>query len=247
MLIKEYDTLIAQVMESSPSHIELNREKEIKYVQGHKYHFLNIINSLPEKESLKLLDIGITPNTFLIKCLYPTYEVSAVDLTNLMEEGCNKFGIRLDIVDLSSQIMSFDDNYFDVVIFTEVLEHIFAPPSKVLSEVRRVMKSGGLLIFSVPNIATLLNRVRFLFGVTPLPPADDQMKDGWVHGHDHIHEYTMREVDVLFKDCKFRVVHKSYFGFVVGSKYPRILAFLYNIICNFVPSFKGIIFLKCIK
>lgn len=43
----------------------------------------------------------------------------------------------------------FEDNYFEKIIFTEVLEHV-KDPKKALSEIRRVMKIGGKLIMSVP-------------------------------------------------------------------------------------------------
>lgn len=45
----------------------------------------------------------------------------------------------------------FPDNYFDVVICTEVLEHI-AEPGKLLNEIRRVLKVGGEIYLSVPFV-----------------------------------------------------------------------------------------------
>jgi 2-polyprenyl-3-methyl-5-hydroxy-6-metoxy-1,4-benzoquinol methylase len=41
------------------------------------------------------------------------------------------------------------DSCADVVVITEVLEHIISP-QRVLSEIRRVLKPGGILILSVP-------------------------------------------------------------------------------------------------
>jgi len=43
----------------------------------------------------------------------------------------------------------FDDNYFDLIITEEVLEHV-ADPSKVFSEISRVLKAGGYHVFTVP-------------------------------------------------------------------------------------------------
>lgn len=93
-----------------------------------------------------------------------------------MEDRCKAAGIQFKICDLDKACMPFKDDHFDLVIFTEVLEHIFAPPSAVLMEIKRIMNNRGKLIFSVPNIATLYNRIRLLFGVKPLENPDKQIK-----------------------------------------------------------------------
>ncbi len=53
--------------------------------------------------------------------------------------------------------MPFPDNSFDLVFLIEVLEHVHNPP-KALSEIYRVLKPGGTLIFSVPFIFPLHDR-----------------------------------------------------------------------------------------
>jgi ubiquinone/menaquinone biosynthesis C-methylase UbiE len=47
--------------------------------------------------------------------------------------------------------MPFSDNSYDLVFLIEVLEHVHNP-QKALSEIYRVLKPGGTLIFSVPFI-----------------------------------------------------------------------------------------------
>lgn len=53
--------------------------------------------------------------------------------------------------------MPFPDNSFDAVFLIEVLEHVHNPP-KALSEIYRVLKPGGTLIFSVPFVFPLHDR-----------------------------------------------------------------------------------------
>lgn len=50
--------------------------------------------------------------------------------------------------------MPFEDNSFDCVLLTEVLEHCF-DPNITLSEVFRVLKKGGVVYFTVPFIWSL--------------------------------------------------------------------------------------------
>lgn len=45
----------------------------------------------------------------------------------------------------------FEDSFFDSVLLTQVLEHIFNPDD-FIKEIRRVLKSGGLLILTTPFV-----------------------------------------------------------------------------------------------
>jgi 2-polyprenyl-3-methyl-5-hydroxy-6-metoxy-1,4-benzoquinol methylase len=55
----------------------------------------------------------------------------------------------------------------DVVIMSELIEHLVDPDS-VLDEVRRVLKPGGTLLLSTPNLAAWYNRGLLAFGVQPV-------------------------------------------------------------------------------
>jgi SAM-dependent methyltransferase len=50
-----------------------------------------------------------------------------------------------------ARIMPFSDASIDVVLITQVLEHI-PEPIAVIGEIRRVLKPGGTLLLSVPSI-----------------------------------------------------------------------------------------------
>src|SRR3989338_5950377 len=54
------------------------------------------------------------------------------------------------IVNSSAEKLPFEENTFDLVYSTNVLEHV-GDPEKVLSESLRVLKKGGFLQFVIPN------------------------------------------------------------------------------------------------
>jgi SAM-dependent methyltransferase len=73
--------------------------------------------------------------------------------------------VECDLDDCQLQI-PLAEATFDLVICTEVLEHLLWPTS-LLGEVRRVLKPGGKLLVSVPNIVSLSYRVAWLLGHIP--------------------------------------------------------------------------------
>jgi SAM-dependent methyltransferase len=55
----------------------------------------------------------------------------------------------------------------DVVVMSELIEHLLDPDS-ALEEARRVLKPGGTLLLSTPNLAAWYNRGLLALGVQPL-------------------------------------------------------------------------------
>jgi hypothetical protein len=113
------------------------------------------------------------------------------------------------------------------------------------------MRPSGKLILSVPNIANLSRRIRFLFGVTPLPNADGLFKKDGVHGHGHIHEYTQKEILTLCKSVNFRISNVQMTPIMplemLQKKEFNLIKFIYGCITFLVPSFRAIIYIECYK
>lgn len=254
MTFEEYIHVLKTEEEEASCYLGCDKDKEIAYMEDHRYRFEQVANSIGDSsDPISILDIGTTPFTMFIKAAHPHYEVASLDRTNLMEDRCRAKGIQLKVCNLDDEPMPFEDDCFDVVVFTEVLEHIFAPPSDILKEVRRIMRVGGKLILSVPNIAVLSNRIKLLVGITPLPNPDGQMKKGWVHGHGHVHEYTMKEIASLLTACGFAVSRKrflqaSVFDAFKGWREKGVSALVkgsYHTARFLMPSTRPVIYLEC--
>lgn len=87
-------------------------------------------------------------------------------------------------INLDSKI-PFGDDYFDAVYAIEVLEHTSRPYDFIV-EAYRVLKPGGVLIISVPNMSHILSRFSLFFsGFASLfpPPSKEQKNAGRICGH----------------------------------------------------------------
>jgi len=93
-------------------------------------------------------------------------------------------------VDLQ-RALPFEDAAFDVVLLTEVLEHLESH-FNVLHEAGRVLRSGGHLVLSTPNIFRLHSRLQFfLSGKHKLI----RRRVGWDLPADELYAYHINPVD----------------------------------------------------
>lgn len=217
------------------------------YLNASRNRYREITNAITcSPDPISVLDIGTTPFTLFIKEVHPHYEISTLDILSHMEGPCKVAGIGFKKCNLDEGHIPFADDYFDVVIFCEVLEHVFAPPTEILKEVRRVIRPQGKLILSVPNIAALYQRIRLLFGISPLRPADHQMSRTW---HDHIHEYTMKEIASLLEACNFTILNKKYVCANAAKErwVSSLIRRIYDAVVLLIPPFRSTIHIECLK
>jgi len=123
------------------------------------------------------LDIG-SGNGDLIRRVTGRWNLvaSACDYTDgLMELP----GQRVDVANLNHAALPYADASFDVVTATEVIEHL-EDFRRIVREILRVLRPGGVCILSTPNILNLNSRLRFLsFGFWnlfgPLPVRHSEL------------------------------------------------------------------------
>jgi SAM-dependent methyltransferase len=93
--------------------------------------------------------------------------VRCVDVSAVAVASSRSRGLDAYQVDVNSEPLPFNDESFDLVYLTEVIEHLVRP-DRALQEVRRVLRPGGQLIVSTPNLACLPNRFLLALGLQPL-------------------------------------------------------------------------------
>jgi ubiquinone/menaquinone biosynthesis C-methylase UbiE len=97
-----------------------------------------------------VLELATGPGLIAKNVAEVTHRMVATDFSPNMikqaQKGNNPVNLSFEIADASN--LPYTDHFFDVVIIANCL-HIVPNPEKVLSEIKRVMKTGGLLI--APN------------------------------------------------------------------------------------------------
>lgn len=148
---------------NSPNHV-------VRFVHNDRQE--KIINMLPINGKYKILDAGCGEGHLLEKMhnKFPYYHYYGSDITDVAlasaKERCS-FAI-IQKMDLKK--LEYENEFFDVIICTEVLEHIYEYET-VINELIRVLKKDGILIVSFPN-ELLWTLSRFILKRRPIKVPD---------------------------------------------------------------------------
>lgn len=132
-----------------------------------------ITRTVPPTGKTRVLDLGAGQGAMSEKLQQAGYQVSACDL---FPEMFRCPGIECRRADLHEPL-PYEDGEFNLVVAVEVVEHLEHHLS-LFHEVSRVLKPGGVFLFSTPNIMSLKSRLRFLlsgfyYSHGPLQPGVD--------------------------------------------------------------------------
>jgi SAM-dependent methyltransferase len=120
-------------------------KKAIEYGLNKRSRFVTI-----HKSSGRLLDIGCAIGLFLHSMQqHPDWELMGIEINPYAANiARDQFGLNVFTGLLEDA--SYPDDFFDAVTLWDVLEHIHDPSSS-LSEIHRILKPDGILVFRIPN------------------------------------------------------------------------------------------------
>jgi ubiquinone/menaquinone biosynthesis C-methylase UbiE len=137
-------------------------------------------------------------------------------------------------IDLETDHIPYKDNTFDLVICNQVLEHL-KNYKKTISEAIRVTKNQGYIVFGIPNLAHLINRIYLLFGFQPLCIHLDS---------SHVRSFTHRNFVKLLNslesvrliDCKGSLMYPL--PFLIANRIKNHFIGLSGYVCYLLQKIK---------
>ena len=111
----------------------------------------------------KLLEIGVWDGS-IVRNYRPAFEgeIYGTDVSLDAMKPALPLLKEAKPCDLNRDELPWPENTFDCVVCCEVIEHI-VDTDRLLSELKRVLKPGGVLVLSTPNLASALNRFPIIF------------------------------------------------------------------------------------
>lgn len=216
--------------------------------QSPRYAFLLQFLSNQASVPCELLDVGSHVLHFSMAASLLGYRVHGSDIAIFVEDPRNRERqercgvLEMRACDLSSASLPYDSGSFDVVNFTETIEHFNFNPLPVLQEIHRVLKPGGLVLVTTPNATRLGNRVRFLLGKTVFTDIRE-LCFGAAH-ELHYREYMLWELTAVLQWAGF-TIHTQRALFLYPDSVLRTT--LKSLIMRLMPALGGTLFVAGIK
>jgi SAM-dependent methyltransferase len=207
-----------------------------RYVRDSIRRFMLTLDLVPQLSgSVKLLELGSNPFflTLMLKKKF-NYGLTLANYFGTSRPGqgsqtiCSeKYGeqyvFEFDHFNSEKDPFPYDSESFDIVLCCEILEHLLEDPTHMLGEIHRVLKKGGFLLLTTPNVKSLANTLKLLFGYNVYGKYS-----GYGPYGRHNREYLPGEVKALLVQCGYSDVRV-----IVKDIYPRQWSLLSNL-----PFFK---------
>ncbi len=159
---------------------------------------------LKYKDSGKLLDIGCGPGYLMMEARELGFDVYGVEVGKKAADiAKDKFGEN-KIYNGILENSNFENNYFDIIMMSDVLEHV-ENPLKLFQISYDLLDKNGYIIITTPNTDSFTCKV---------------MKSKWSHYNiEHIHYFNKASIEKLSNITDLNIIEIKPFWKILTFKY----------------------------
>ena len=160
----------------------------------HRYH----------TDNGSILDIGRSPFSAIAHASLN----ARIDTLGFEQDGETETGLNyhFDLNDSqASERWRSDIPHYDIIVFSEVLEHLYTSPGLVLKFLRSILSENGVIIIQTPNAVVLHKRFQMLIGRNPYSLIAED-----VSNPAHFREYTAQEISGFCEQAGFRIEQRTF-------------------------------------
>jgi len=170
-----------------------------KYVNKRLWKYQSLLEPYLVNGKTKILEIGCYTGNMLI--FFPSkVEYWGIDFDDKAIEIAKKRGAKIIKCHLDVDDLPITDK-FDIIICTEVLEHL-VHPAKMAENIKKLMKDNGIVLISLPNENTIYHRIMSMLGKGIDMCAFELYK--------HLHLPTVKQSEA-FVGKHFKIIKKDYY------------------------------------
>lgn len=227
-ILKKLEIELKDFIKQNPSF----KHKLLDSFNDHRNRYKNDLELINEYfKQGKMLEIGANPYhiTFCLKQM--EYDITGVDINpNLFQKFIDHYDLVIKKADIEKEKLPFNENSFDFIIFNEVFEHLRINPIFTLQEINRVLKPGGILFLTTPNLYAIHKVLMFNLGKS-FNDAYDEFNKLNVYGYmGHIREYSVSEVRKFLEKSGFKIKKIIYRNDYSFFNYPGVKNILLRLV-----------------
>lgn len=165
---------------------------------------LRVVLSLIDFTPKKVLDVGCASGWFLsnIAKKFPKASYYGIDVYDKGIAHAKLLYPKMQFRVADAHAIPFPKETFDLIICTEVLEHV-DDPREVLLEIRRVLAKNGKVIVELDSGSLLFSIAWYLW----------RKVYGRVWNDSHLHSFTAEKLEQVTTACGFAILEKRTFNF----------------------------------
>lgn len=232
-----YQQFIKRILEDK----EFLNDEAIFYIRKHaRRSFFTYKYCLSQlKKGAKILSIGgfyVSIEKLLAEAL--NAEVTVVDYPesiDIQKEYYDFLGFKYIDMDLSQGLSRLTEGYYDMILYTEVIEHIPISPYEQLTPFDKYLKKGGKIIITTPNLSSIVHIAK-LFMKIPHYDTPEKFFSPVALENLQVHrrEYMPSEIQEAFE----RMEYKSEVKYFIYNEAKNIQYRLMFVIGNLIPRFR---------
>ena len=200
--------------EEIAAHPDVSKKYAELYSKQELFYTLCVVRWLfedhREGKVLKCLDIGCGYGTLAlyVKKLYENdVEVYCTDIgRNLSETLAGHYHLHFFLHNIELDPLPWDER-FDLIIMTEVLEHLNFHPLPTMKKIRTLLNPGGRVYLSTPD-AVQWGSAKYYANVEDMPYPQEQ--DSCALQIDHVHHFDKAELFELARSAGFNIERCGY-------------------------------------
>ncbi len=185
----------------------------------------DLLKCIPEKSKIgRVLDVGCGDGSTAsyIKQKFNAKEVIGIEKNSSLKNIAEQHLDRFIIGDIGAIDLPFEQNYFDLIILADILEHLY-DPWNVLKKLYPFLKENGTILSSIPNVqhwSILFNLLKGRWDYKSVGILDNT----------HIRFFTRKSIEEMFlkNDFKIEEITSS-----VGKEIRFLNAFTLGIFSGF--------------
>lgn len=150
-----------------------------------------------------ILDVGCASGWFISKISneFPKAKCFGIDIYDKGIKYAKKVYPKIEFKVADAHNIPYEKNSFDLVVSTEVLEHLDDPKSAIL-EIKRVLKKGGTAVIELDSGNMLFSIMWYIW----------RKFGGKVWNDSHLHSFNIKKLEKMIISCDLKILRKQKFN-----------------------------------